>query len=87
MTGIIVCLAIIALAEVIGVINQFRATHLADEIGRLESIVLSERKKFEDYQKNVLQEMVSLRKENNFLKERLSNNGVDEYIGTDTERP
>ena len=84
MIGVIICLAIIALAESLGVYNQFRNTHLADEIGRLESMLLSERGKFEKYQENVLTEMVSLRKENDGLKQLIASyQSAQEYIGTD----
>lgn len=84
MVGIVICLAIIALAEVAGVYFQFRNTHLADEIGRLESMLLSEREKFGKYQENVLTEMVSLRKENDGLKQLVASyQSGQEYIGTD----
>ena len=68
MIGVIICLAIIALAECACVYNQFRNTHLADEIGRLEGMLLSERGKFEKYQENVLKEMVELKNENKHLR-------------------
>ena len=84
MVGIVICLAIIALAEVAGVYFQFRNTHLADEIGRLENMLLSEREKFGKYQENVLTEMVSLRKENDGLKQLVASyQSAQEYIGID----
>lgn len=84
MVGVVICLAIIALAEVAGVYIQFRNTHLADEIGRLENMLLSEREKFGKYQENVLKEMVSLRKDNNTLQQLVASyQSGQEYIGTD----
>ena len=86
MTGIIICLAVIALAEMLAVYRQYKSDHLAKEIGRLEDIVLSERKKFEEYQTNVLQEMVALRKDNTRLKELLASEQTGQvYVGTETE--
>jgi hypothetical protein len=87
MTGVIICLAIIALAEIVAVYNQIRNKHLVDEIGRLENLLLSERAKFEDAQKNHFQEMVALRKENNDLKNCLIRQQTgEEYVGTETDR-
>ena len=84
MVGIVICLAIIALAEVAGVYIQFRNTHLSDEIGRLESMLLSEREKFGKYQENVLRDMVALRKDNNSLQQLVASyQRGQEYIGTD----
>lgn len=83
MTGVVICLTIIALAEAVGAYVQFRSTHLSDEIGRLENMLLSEREKFGKYQENVLTEMVSLRKDNDDLKQLVARyQSGQEYIGT-----
>lgn len=87
MVGIVICLSIIALAEVAGVYIQLRNTHLADEIGRLENMLLSEREKFGKYQENVLKEMVSLRKDNDNLKRLVASyQSGQEYLGTENVR-
>ena len=55
-----------------------------DEIGRLESMLLSEREKFGKYQENVLRDMVALRKDNNSLQQLVASyQRGQEYIGTD----
>lgn len=83
MTGVVICLAIIAMAEVVGVYVQFRNAHLADEIGRLENMILYERENHAD----VLTEMVSLRKENDNLKQLVARcQSGQEYLGIENVR-
>ena len=67
MTGIIICLAIIAFAECFGVYNNISNKHLANELGRIEDILLSERKKFEDRQTEFLKEITTLRYDKQIL--------------------
>ena len=74
MTEIIIAifLGILAIDETIAIIIQFRNKHAINEIGRLEDILLNERKHFAEQQKNFLADRIDYERRIKVLKDELN---------------